>query len=212
MINTETRKSRLPACVLNRNFLDSLWSTVGGRGEFTWQAIVGSSNNLLAEKHEMQQEIITDREQLIEYLAAQPRIDSLQLLMEVAGKGAVDIDLRNCGLAKGRVLVSGDDAIWVEDCNNAVAELFDSVKELPPTIVFSLWIYSFIHTIIPLTFSFIMIMVAAGLLIPSDIRHSGWVWWITTGTMILTLLLASIVSDRLICFFLRKFPYIRWAE
>jgi len=212
MVNTQTRKGRLPACVLSRNFIEDIWNTVGQTGDVTWQAIVGTCSDLLGEKQDVQQGIYTDREQLFELLSSLPRIDSVQLIIEIAGKGVVDIDLRNYNMPQGRVLVSGDDVDWVEFCYNSILQLFKPVKVMHLTMLYSLWGYPVIHSIIPISVAFVIVMVGAGVLIPSSIRHSELVWWITTGTLLGTLLLASAISDRLICYCLRKFPYIRWSS
>jgi len=54
------------------------------------------------------------------------------------------------------------------------------------------------------------VIAAAVLLIPAEFRRSDFVWWITAGTVVLTLRLAYSISDQLILYIVKKFPYVRW--
>ncbi|MEN6411632.1 MAG: hypothetical protein ABFC84_02575 [Veillonellales bacterium] len=208
------QQGRLPACNINSAFMDKLWNILGSEGDFTWEAKVGTDDDLLGEKEEQNrsEQIVTEWSELTALLAALPRIDSLKITVEIPGQGSLAIMIKSYAPARGALAVSGDSAEWVNAKFADIEELFVSSKDSFAAGLYSYIGFGMIHTVIPLSAAFVIVMLLAGLLIPSEIRHSDWVWWITAICLLITLRLAYTISDRLMLHFMKKYPYLRWLS
>lgn len=212
MAETYSEKGRLPACILDRNLFDQVWSILGQDGEFIWQAVVGTGGDLLGQQKDRPQEIVTDRERLNEILATLPRVDSLQFTAEIEGKGAVSFTFRNHNPPAGALVVAGQDAAWTAMRFDALGELFASRRDERADKLYGKLMFVTINSVVPLLVASLTAVLATVLLVPSWIRQSEFLWWTTAGTVMLTLWLASKISNLLIIRCLQKHPYIRWLS
>lgn len=207
-----TRKGRLPAFGLSAALLEELWRVLGQAGEFTWQASVGTGQDPLGRQEGRPQEDIVDRDALEALLAVLPRIDSLRISVEFAGQGAVLMTFRNYNPPGGSLVVSGTDPARVGALYENLTAVFAAAKEDVAAKLYSRVGFSIIQSGVPLVASFIIVVLAAALLIPAWVRQSEWIWWISAITMLATLWIAAKISDRLIRYCLQKYPYIRWLS
>lgn len=208
------RKGRLPACSINSAFMDKLWNILSSDGDFTWEAKVGTDDDLLGKKEERErsEQVVTDWSELTALLAALPRIDSLNITVEIPNQGSLAILIKSYAPARGALAVSGDSAEWVEGKYTDIEELFAGGKDGFAAGLYTFVGFGMIQTVIPLSTAFVTVMLLAGLLIPSEVRHSEWVWWITAICLLITLRLAYTISDRLMLYFMKKYPYLRWLS
>nr|WP_139164444.1 hypothetical protein [Dendrosporobacter quercicolus]NSL47550.1 hypothetical protein [Dendrosporobacter quercicolus DSM 1736] len=202
-------KGRLPACKLDRELLTRLWEVFHRDGEFLWHAEVGVGGDLLGKQEERPKQAITDWEELIRLLQTLPRIDSLTITAEIPDHGVIALAFRNFAPPSGKLVVNSDDQQWAEDRYFDVLELFESKRDSWTTMMHSRWGFGLIQTGIPLTLSCALVVLTAALLIPLEVRKTQWLWWITAATTIITLRLAYTVSDKLIIYAIKKYPYIR---
>lgn len=204
-----TYKGRLPACIITNELMEKLWDIMGSDGDVNWQAAVGTGGDLLGKQQDRPRQVITDWQELVARLEILPRIDQLDITTTVTGKGTITITFKNYAPAGGILVVNGQTKEWAEKQFAGIKVLFDSYKDNYATMLNSKIGFGLVHTVIPLISSFILVMVLAGLLIPVSIRRSQWVWWITAGTIVVTLRLAYTISDKLIIYVLKKYPYIQ---
>lgn len=202
-------KGRLPACKLDRDLLSRLWDIFQRDGEFLWHAEVGTGGDLLGKQEERPKQAITEWEELIHLLQTLPRIDSLTITVEVPDKGVMALAFRNFAPPSGKLVVNSEDHQWAEDRFFDVIELFESKRDNLTTFMHSRIGFGIIQTGIPLSLSCALVVLAAGLLIPLEVRRTQWLWWITAATTIITLRLAYTVSNKLIIYAMKKYPYIR---
>lgn len=203
---------RLPACSLDEALFQALWEQWTAQGEFLWRAEIGVGGDLLGKQEERPQECPTDWQELQQRLAALPRIDSLHLLAEFPERGTVSVRFTNHPPVSGQLAVSGDNAEWRQMMYAAMQTLFQAQRDPKANRFYNRLVFGTIQTAIPLSASFVLVMALAGLLIPSYIRHSQWLWWITAGTIVVTLRLAYSMSDYFIKKVLLDYPYLRWRS
>lgn len=201
----------LPACNFDRDFINKLWDNFAQDGEFTWQANVGLGGDLLGKQENRPEEIVNDLEELISMLESLPRIDSLKIIADIPNRGVISILFKNFTPAGGILAITSFTKEWGEAKSESLKELFTEVKEDFSSKLYSRLGFGVIQTLIPLTLSFIIVMAVAAL-IPSEIRHSPWLGWITAITLVCTLRLAYTISDRMIIYVLKNYPYIRWLS
>lgn len=205
-------QGRIPACTLDEQLFTKLWDIFSQDGEFLWHAVVGTDNDLLGKKEEEERitQSVENLEQLISLVKTLPRIDQIRLTVEVPDKGTMAIALKNFVSAGGKMIVTGREESWVNARFDACMDLFTARKQAFNTLIYTRLGFGMVQTVIPLSSMFVFVMLAAGLLIPSEIRHSQWIFWITAATVIITLRLAYTVSDKMIIYALEKYPYIKW--
>lgn len=211
MTNGSVKRGPLPSLALDRSFMVKLWDELSHNGKFLWTAKVGTGGDLLGKQEERPEQEITEWNELVELLESLPRIDSLNITVEIPDKGVIGIVFKNYNPAGGVLAVSSNDEKWLEKTFNSLTKLFFSKKEN-----FQSWLYTrlgfgVVQTLIPLSIAFVVVMAAASF-IPSHIRHSSWLGWITAGTLICTLRLAYTISDKLIIYVMKNYPYIRWLS
>ncbi|HWR41834.1 hypothetical protein [Sporomusa sp.] len=205
-------QSRIPACTLDEQLFRKLWDIFNQDGEFLWHAAVGTGDDLLGKKEERSTQNVQSLEELIGFAKKLPHIDQISLTVEVPDKGTMALALQNFVPISGKLIVSGQEEAWVNERFDACLALFTERKKDFNTLIYTRLGFGIIQTAIPLSSMFIFVMLAAGLLIPSEIRHSQWLWWITAATVVITLRLAYTVSDKLILYCMEKYPYIKWQE
>lgn len=202
-------KGRLPACKLSDELLNKLWGIFSHNGEFLWHAEVGTSNDILGKEEERPKQSISDWNELIHILQTLPRIDSLTITAEFADKGVVAMAFRNFAPPSGRLVVDSENLEWAEDMYFDIMELFETQKDSFITVMHSWFGFGLIQTGIPLALSCAIVVFVTAFIIPIQIRQTSWLWWITAITTIVTLRLAYTVSDKLILYAMKKYPYIR---
>lgn len=207
-----SEKCRLPACTLNESLLGEIWDVFREDGDFIWQAVVGTGGDLLGKRDTRPQEIVTDRERLVGLLSSLPRIDSLQFTVEVIGKGAASFTFRNYNPPAGALVVAGQDAAWTAARFAALEELFAVRRDERADRLYGKLFYAVISSVVPLAAASIIAVAAAVFLVPGWIRQSEFLWWVTAGTVVLTLWLAVKISNGLIGRCLLSYPYIRWVS
>ncbi|MDF2570357.1 MAG: hypothetical protein K0R55_1961, partial [Sporomusa sp.] len=200
------------ACTLDEQLFTKLWAIFGQDGEFLWHAAVGTDGDLLGKQEARPTQTVESLEQLIDLAKTLPRIDQITLTVEVPDKGTIALAFKNFVPAGGKIIISGQDEIWVNERFDACLALFTAKKQAFNTLIYTRLGFGLIQTVIPLSSMFVLVMLAAGFFIPSHIRRSEWVWWITAATVVITLRLAYTVSDRLIIYCMEKYPYIKWQE
>lgn len=205
-----TAKALLPACSLNEATLGQLWDSFGPSDTFTWSAEIGTGSDRLGKVSDRPAQTIENRQQMVALLQQQPYIDYIVLSVEAAETGNIAIVFRNYPPAGGSYAVTGKTESWVQEKAVAIQAVFTARQDKKITRIYGKWIFGAIQTAIPLTVASIAVIAAAVLLIPATLRHSDYLWWITAGTVVLTLRLAYSISDRLILYIVKKFPYIRW--
>lgn len=211
MANDIKTRVPLPACNFDRHFINQLWDNFGKDGEFTWQATVGIGGDLLGKQEKRPEQVVTDLEELISMLESLPRIDSLNIAVDIPNRGIISIIFKNFTPAGGILAVVSLTKEWGPAKTESLKALFAEAKVDFESKLYS-WVgFGVVQSVIPLTIAFIVVMAAAAF-IPSEIRHSGWLGWITAVTLICTLRLAYTISDRMIIYVLKNYPYIRWIS
>jgi hypothetical protein len=205
-------QSRLPACTLDGTLFTKIWEVFNQDGEFLWHAAVGTGDDLLGKKEERSTQTVQSLEELITLAKTLPHIDQLSLTIEVPDKGTMALALKNFVPISGKIIVTGENEEWVNERFDACFSLFTDRKKDFNTLLYTRLGFGIVQTAIPLSSMFVIVMVAAGLLIPTEIRHSQWLWWITAATVVITLRLAYTVSDKLILYCMANYPYIKWQE
>lgn len=212
MAESFSEKGRLPACRLDKDLFAELGALLGQDGQPVWQATVGTGGDTLGQRKERPQETVDDQGRLLELLAAASRLDSLQYTAEVTGKGAISFSFQNYNPPAGVLVVASEDAAWTADRFAAIADLFAARRDGWADKLYTKWAMAFINTVIPLVAASLVVVLAAAILIPASVRQSEWLWWLTAGTVILTMWLGARFSNRLLDYVLRKYPYIRWRS
>lgn len=205
-------QSRLPACTFDEALFFKLWEIFDQDGEFLWHATVGTGDDLLGKKEERSTQTVQSLEELIALTKSFAHIDQLLLTIEIPDKGTMAVSFKNFVPVSGRIIISGQEEKWVQDRYDACMDLFNARKKDLNTLIYTRLGFGVIQTVIPLSSMFVLVMLAAGLLIPTEIRHSEWLWWITAATVVITLRLAYTVSDKLILYCMANYPYIKWQE
>lgn len=205
-----TAKALLPACSLNETILHQLWDCFGQPGTFTWSAEIGTGDDRLGKDTDRPAQIIQEWEQMITLLRQLAYIDYIVLTAHVPDSGTIAIVFRNYPPAGGSYAITGKQEKWVQEKAEAIQHVFTARQNAQTTRVYSKWAFGAIQTLLPLSIAFIVVIAAAVLLIPAELRRSDYIWWITAGTVVLTLRLAYSISDRLILYIVNKFPYVRW--
>ncbi|MDD4600344.1 hypothetical protein SDC9_11347 [bioreactor metagenome] len=212
MANDIVKRGPLPAVTFSREFLIELWDNLSQDGEIAWLVKVGTSGDLLGMQEDRPEQNITDWEELLELLESLPRIYSLHIVAEIPDKGVVGIIYKNFNPCGGVLTISTDDKAWGEAKFDSLKEFFADQKENFLTKLYSRMGFGVVQTLIPLSLSFVIVMLAAALLIPAWIRQSELLWWITAGTLVATLRLAYYFSDKMIIYVMKKYPYMRWLS
>lgn len=205
-----TAKALLPACSLNETVLRQLWDCFGQPGTFTWSAEVGTGDDHLGKETDRPAQIIQEWQQMITLLGQLAYIDYIVLTIEAPDSGTIAIVFRNYPPAGGSYAITGKQEKWVQEKAEAIQHIFTARQDAQTTRIYSKWAFGTIQTVLPLSIAFLAVIAAAVLLIPSALRRSDYIWWITAGTVVLTLRLAYSISDRLILYIVKKFPYVRW--
>jgi hypothetical protein len=209
------KKGRLPACLISERLLDELWAVFASEGEFVWNAVIGSGGDLMGKQQERPEQMVHDWPALKEILSSLPRIDQLQITVEYRhthAEGTISLVFKNFDPAGGLLVVAGYQEAWVNSRFEAILSLLATAKDEFVTKLYGRFYSTVIHSIIPLAVSCIAVIVAAAVLIPGEIRRSEWIWWISVGTVVATLKLAQILSDRLVAAILLRYPYLRWRK
>ena len=206
------RKERLLPCELSEPLLDCLKNGLATGGEPGWRANIGIYPVVCDQFGNFEQQVIEDWDDLKTKLSILPRIEFLQIIAEFPETGQAIITLQSFQPAGGELIVVGYDPDWVEALFNAVKLIFDAAINRLPARVYNRWGMVALHSVIPLMISSVIVLLAAGLLIPGFVRRSDWIWWITTGTVIVTLKLAQLISDRLLALAYKKYPYCVWSH
>lgn len=212
MAETYSEKGRLPACTLDEALLGEIWAIVGRDGEFIWQAVVGTGGDLLGQAKDRPRETVTERRRLSELLAALPRVDSLQFTAEVAGQGAVSLTFRNYNPPAGALVVAGRDAAWAAARFADLERLFAARRAARTDRLYGKWLFMLLTSAVPLAAASLVAVLAAVLLVPGWVRQSEFLWWVTAGTVVITLWLAAKLSNLMIRRCLQSCPYIRWIS
>ncbi len=205
-----TAKALLPACSLNETILRQLWDCFGQAGTFTWCAEIGTGGDRLGKDNDRPSQTIQDWQQMITLLEQLAYIDYIVLTIEVPDSGTIAIVFCNYPPAGGSYVITGKLEKWVHEKAEAIQHVFTARQDEQTTRVYSKWVFGAIQTLLPLSIAFIVVIAAAVLLIPAELRRSDYIWWITAGTVVLTLRLAYSISDQLILYVVKKFPYVRW--
>lgn len=211
-----TEQGRLPACSIDEGLLRDLWQLISGNGDtnkqLSWQAAIGTGGDILGSQEERPVQTITNWDEMVDMLAKLPRIDQLTVTIEVDGTGIMAIAFRNHPPAGGSFVITSNQEDWVKEKAKAVEALFRATRVPFANRLYTKLGFGMVQTAIPLTISFIVVMVVAALFIPVELRQSEYIWWITAGTVVATLRLAYTISDKLMIYFLRRYPYLRWGN
>lgn len=205
-------KGRLPACAINVQLLQRLWNELNQDGDVSCSVIVGTGGDLLGkvDKEERPYQKPASLEDLLTVMKSVPRIDSLSITAEVTGKGTIQIEFKNYTPPTATLKVTGSDNHWAKAKYEAIKTIFDNTRDNFVTLLYSWCGFGVVQTVIPLSLSFILVLLVADLAIPYNIRYSQWLGWLTALTLVVTLRFAYTISDRLIIYTLTKYPYIRW--
>ncbi len=212
MAETYSEKGRLPACILDEAVLAQIWSILGEDGDFLWQAVVGTGGDLIGLQKERPREIVTDLGRLKKILATLRRIDSLQFTAEIAGKGAISFTFCNYNPPAGALVVASQDAAWTAARFVQLEALFASRRDERADKLYGKWTFLLINSVVPLTVASLAALAVTVLIVPAWIRQSEFLWWVTAGTVVLTLWLAAKISNLLIARCLQSSPYLRWRS
>lgn len=204
-------KGRLPACTINEIFMQQLWTELQKDGDFVWVGAVGTGGDLLGKEEERPQQSPGSWEELENLLRTVPRIDHLALTVEVPEKGTIAIKFNNFAPPKGALMVTGMEQAWVDQKYEALQGLFDEYKSSAEDRVFSFVIFGLMQTVLPLSLSFMVITALSILLIPFEIRIKFWQWLVGV-TMVATLYMAYMLSNRVVKALLNRYTYFAWRN
>lgn len=206
------KKGTLPACRLNNDILTKLWDIVADDGSYRWQASIGTGGDLLGKTTDRPQVVVETWAEVGKFLETISRPDSLTFTVEFSNGGSVVLIFRNYARAGAHIIVTGERKDWVEDKFAAIEALFKRYAQPFTTRLYGKIGFAVIQTVLPLMLSFIAVTIVAALLIPVSLRQSEFLWWITALTVVVTLRLGATISDRMIIYVLKKYPYIKWGH
>ena len=209
-MNKHILEGHLPPAVLSERLLQQLREIFGSAGAHVWEAVVGTGGDRLGNDQERPTMIVTEWPALIELLRQIPYIDSLNITAEVTDVGIIAIAYRNYPPAGGSFVVTGANEEWAKQMAAAVEQLFNNDVDEKTSRLYNRWIFASIQTAIPMMISFFVTLILAVLIVPNSVTRSDYIWWITAATLMATLWLANIISNRLILRVLNQYPYLRW--
>ena len=205
-----TIKGFLPAATLSAAALDKLQKIFCDAGSYIWEAEVGTGGDKLGISKPRPSQTVTDWDELVRLLSESPRIDHLTITAEVTGTGIMAIVFRNYLPAGGSFVITGGSAEWTARQRASLESLFSSLADCEASRLYNRWLFGAIQTAVPLTAAFIMVMAVAFLITPRWIAHSDYIWWLTAATVMATLWLARLISDRFVLYIVDHYPYLRW--
>lgn len=203
--------TKLTACALDAEALDSLLSRLEREGDILWQAVLTRGCDPLGRRSFPEEEqTVNNREALLALLRDWGQPDKLKLTVEVVNRGALSFVLNNCYPAAGSLVVSGLYREWSEPLYQELLSFFEAQGSTWRSLFYTKLGFSVVHSLIPLAISFVVISLAAVTLIPYEYRSGEMLWWLTAGTLLVTLRLAYSLSDWFIRMMLRRFPFWQW--
>lgn len=205
-------KKLLPAGMLSLAALEELKTVLGPEDTYVWQAEVGTSGDKLGKDTERPLVTITDWQELATVLSQLPRIDSLTITVEAANAGVIAIAFRNYPPAGGSCVITGVSAEWVAEKTAAVQQIFAGQEDDKATRLYNRWVFGAIQTAIPLAIACVVVLAVAFFIVPRSLVTGGYIWWVTTATVMATLWLGHYISDRLILYVVERYPYLRWRQ
>ena len=205
-----TVKGFLPAAALSAAALDKLQEIFSAAGSYVWEAEVGTGGDKLGITKPRPSQTVTDWGELVRLLSELPRIDHLTITAEITGTGVIAIAFRNYLPAGGSFVITGGSPEWIGLQQAALEAMFSPLADREASRLYNRWLFGAIQTVIPLTSACILVMAAAFLITPRWLAHSDYIWWLTAATVMATLWLARLISDRFVLYIVDHYPYLRW--
>lgn len=135
----------------------------------------------------------------------------LEIRADFEGARALQMQLSNALPASCRLAAFGD-AGWAASMAAAVEGTLQNRSRSAVSLCYGRIGVAFVQTAVPFLLASVLVVIAASLLIPGEIRRSSWNGWITAGCLVLTLRVAYSISNALLRQMVRRIPFVDWVR
>lgn len=207
------QEAPLKPCCMDREFFSELWDILHRDGGFLWVASIGTEDDILGDKGKDNRasKPISSWEELEEEMRTREWVDAFSLVAEVEGKGTATILFRNFVPATGYLVVGGNDEDWVDDTFEELMDLFyDCEQQGKGKLLYSKIGFAMMQSVIPLVSAAFVVVLINMLLIYLWPDLSLFFWYLTTASILATLKLGVMVSNRILKRVMRDYPYLTY--
>lgn len=208
-------ESPLKPCRMDREFFMDLWDILHRDGGFLWVASIGTEDDILGDKGKDNRASIpiSTWEDLENEMRTRDWVDAFSLVAEVEEKGTVTILFRNFVPATGYLVVAGNDEDWVDETYDELMDLFyDCEQQGKGKLLYSKPGFGMVQSVIPLVTAGAIVVVINMLLLYIFPELSLFFWYLTTASILATLKIGVVISNRLLKRIMHKYPYLSYGE
>lgn len=207
------QEAPLKPCRMDHEFFAELWDILHCEGGFLWVASIGTEDDILGDKGKDNRasKPISSWEELEEEMRTRDWVDAFSLVAEVEGKGTATILFRNFIPATGYLLVGGNDEDWVNDTFDELMDLFyDCEQQGKGKYLYSKIGFAMVQSVIPLVSAAVVVVLINMLLIYLWPDLSLFFWYLTTASILATLKVGVMISNRILKRVMRDYPYLTY--
>ncbi|MBQ5588171.1 MAG: hypothetical protein IIU73_06115 [Selenomonadales bacterium] len=208
-------ESPLRPCQMDKEFFLDLWDILHRDGGFIWVASIGTEDDILGDKGKDNRASIpiSTWEDLENEMRTRDWVDAFSLVAEVEEKGTVTILFRNFVPATGYLVVAGNDEDWVDDTFDELMDLFyDCEQQGKGKLLYSKPGFGIVQSVIPLVTAGAIVVVINMLLLYIFPELSLFFWYLTTASILLTLKIGVVISNRMLKRIMHDYPYLTYEE
>jgi hypothetical protein len=200
---------------MDKEFFLDLWDILHRDGGFIWVASIGTEDDILGDKGKDNRASIpiSTWEDLENEMCTRDWVDAFSLVAEVEEKGTVTILFRNFVPATGYLVVAGNDEDWVDDTFDELMDLFyDCEQQGKGKLLYSKPGFGIVQSVIPLVTAGAIVVVINMLLLYIFPELSLFFWYLTTASILLTLKIGVVISNRMLKRIMHDYPYLTYEE
>ncbi|MBQ5745549.1 MAG: hypothetical protein IIV84_01080 [Selenomonadales bacterium] len=200
---------------MDKEFFLDLWDILHRDGGFIWVASIGTEDDILGDKGKDNRASIpiSTWEDLENEMRTRDWVDAFSLVAEVEEKGTVTILFRNFVPATGYLVVAGNDEEWVDDTFDELMDLFyDCEQQGKGKLLYSKPGFGIVQSVIPLVTAGAIVVVINMLLLYIFPELSLFFWYLTTASILLTLKIGVVISNRMLKRIMHDYPYLTYEE
>ncbi|MBQ6713370.1 MAG: hypothetical protein IJN28_06260 [Selenomonadales bacterium] len=205
----------LKPCQMDSDFFLDLWDILHRDGGFLWVASIGTEDDILGDKGKDNRASIpiSTWEDLENEMRTRDWVDAFSLVAEVEEKGTVTILFRNFVPATGYLVVAGNDEEWVDETYDELMDLFyDCEQQGKGKFLYSKPGFGIVQSVIPLVTAGAIVVVINMLLLYIFPELSLFFWYLTTASILLTLKIGVMISNRMLKRIMHEYPYLTYEE
>lgn len=206
-------ESPLKPCRMDSEFFMDLWDILHRDDGFLWVASIGTEDDILGDKGKDNRASIpiSTWEDLENEMRTREWVDAFSLVAEVEEKGTVTILFRNFIPATGYLVVAGNDGEWVDETYDELMDLFyDCEQQGKGKFLYSKPGFGMVQSVIPLVTAGVIVVILNILLLYIFPELSLFFWYLTTASILATLKIGVVISNRLLKRVMREYPYLTY--